>query len=240
MNMEERYAAYASERALDRSIAVNAFVRSVYNWMAIGLALTGGVAYYTASTPALIQMIVGNPIVFFGLIIAELVVVGYFSARIYKMEAGTATGLFLGYSVLNGLTLSILLLAYTQSSVSSAFFVCAGTFAAVSVYGYTTKKDLTSMGSFMFMGLIGIIIASVVNMFLKSGPVEMAISYLGVVIFVGLTAYDTQKIKNMAATMPVDVGAGAMRKGALMGALALYLDFVNLFIMLLRIMGRRR
>lgn len=237
--MEDRYMAYAQPRTLDK-VTINAFVRSVYNWMAVGLTLTAVVAFLTASSPAALKFIFGNQLVFFGLIIAELGMVLYFSARIYKMDAGTATGVFLGYSALNGLTLSAILIVYTGSSIFSTFLVCAGTFAAVSVYGYTTKKDLTSMGSFMMMGLFGIIIASVVNIFLKSSAMEMVISYIGVFVFVGLTAYDTQKIKNMAETQPLEAGSGAMRKAALFGALNLYLDFINLFLMLLRIMGDRR
>ncbi|MEW5735929.1 MAG: Bax inhibitor-1/YccA family protein [Thermodesulfobacteriota bacterium] len=219
---------------------VNGFVRSVYNWMAGGLAITGLVAFYTANSPTMVNAIVGTPMLFFGLIIAELVMVFTLSARIYKMQAQTATALFIGYAVLNGLTLSVIFLAYTSASITSTFFICAATFAACSVYGYSTKRDLTSMGGFMFMGLIGIIIASLVNIFLKSPALYWTISYIGVVVFVGLTAYDTQKIKNMARTMPADVGAGAARKGAIMGALALYLDFINLFLMLLRIFGDRR
>lgn len=236
--MEDRYAAYAQTRTLDK-VTINAFVRSVYNWMAVGLTLTAAVAFL-AESAGIANALARNPIIFFALVIGELVMVVYFSARIYKMEAGTATAVFLSYSALNGLTLSLILLAYTKASIASTFFVCAGTFAAVSVYGYTTKKDLTSMGSFMMMGLFGIIIASVVNMFLKSSAMQMAISYIGVFVFVGLTAYDTQKIKNMAESQPLEAGAGAMRKAALFGALTLYLDFINLFLMLLRIMGDRR
>lgn len=233
--------AYERTAVSPRSQAmVNGFVRSVYNWMAGGLAITGLVAMYTASNPTLFRAIVGNQLIFFGLIIAELVMVFTLSARIYKMQAQTATGLFLGYAVLNGLTLSVIFLAYTSASIASTFFVCAATFGACSVYGYTTKRDLTSMGGFLFMGLIGIIIASLVNLWLRNPTLYWVISYAGVAIFIGLTAYDTQKIKNMALTMPADAGAGAVRKGAIMGALALYLDFINLFLMLLRIMGDRR
>ena len=220
-------------------VAVNSFVRSVYNWMAIGLGLTGFVAYYVSNSPSLLNIIFGNPIVFWGLIIGELALVFTLSARVAKMQASTATAMFVVYATLNGATLSVIFLAYTKSSIASTFFVCAGTFVAASIYGWVTKKDLTSFGSFLFMGLIGIIIASVVNMFLKSTGMAMIISYIGVFIFIGLTVYDTQKIKNMALTQPADAGAAVVRKGAILGALSLYLDFINLFLMLLRIMGNR-
>jgi FtsH-binding integral membrane protein len=220
-------------------VAVNSFVRSVYNWMAIGLGLTGFVAYYVSNSPSLLNIIFGNPIVFWGLIIGELALVFTLSARVGKMQASTATAMFVVYAVLNGATLSAVFLAYTKSSIASTFFVCAGTFVAASIYGWVTKKDLTSFGSFLFMGLIGIIIASVVNMFLKSSGMAMIISYIGVFIFVGLTVYDTQKLKNMALTQPADADAAVVRKGAIIGALSLYLDFINLFLMLLRIMGNR-
>ena len=220
-------------------VAVNSFVRSVYNWMAIGLGLTGFVAYYVANSPSLLNIILGNQIVFWGLIIGELALVFTLSARVAKMQASTATALFVLYAVLNGATLSVIFLAYTKSSIASTFFVCAGTFVSASIYGWVTKKDLTSFGSFLFMGLIGIIIASVVNIFLKSSGMAMIISYVGVFIFVGLTVYDTQRLKNMALTQPADADGSVVRKGAILGALSLYLDFINLFLMLLRIMGNR-
>ena len=219
---------------------VNSFVRSVYNWMAIGLSITGFVAFFVANNPTLLQLIYGNPIVQIALFIGTLGMVFYISARIQKIQASTATGLFVLYSALMGAMLSFVFVLYTQTSIASTFFVCAATFVAVSIYGYTTKRDLTSLGSFMFMGLIGIIIASVVNIFLRSPAMHMVISYIGVIVFVGLTAYDTQYIKNMALTQPADVDGAVVRKGAIMGALKLYLDFINLFLMLLRIMGDRR
>jgi len=220
-------------------VRVNTFIRSVYNWMAIGLALTGVVAFYVANNPAIRNVIFGNQILFFGLIIAELALVFILSARIHKMQASTGTALFLIYSGLNGATLSFIFLVYTSSSITSTFFICAATFVACSIYGWTTKRDLTSLGGFMFMGLIGIIIASLVNLFLRSSAMSMIISYIGVFVFIGLTAYDTQYIKNMAITQPADLEAGVMRKGAIIGALKLYLDFINLFLMLLRILGNR-
>ena len=220
-------------------VRVNQFIRSVYNWMAVGLGLTGLVALYVASSPSLIRLVFENKIVFFGLIIAELGLVFYLSARIQKLQASTATGMFLLYAALNGATLSFIFLVYTASSIASTFFVCAATFVAVSIFGYTTKRDLTGLGGFLMMGLIGIIIASVVNIFIRSSGMSMIISYIGVLVFVGLTAYDTQQLKTMALTQPADIEAGVVRKGAILGALKLYLDFINLFLMLLRILGNR-
>jgi hypothetical protein len=221
-------------------VQVNQFIRSVYNWMAVGLALTGLVAVYVASSESLIRLIFSNQILFFGLIIGELALVFYLSARIQKIQASTATGLFMLYSALNGLTLSFVFLIYTSSSVASVFFICAATFGACSVYGMVTKRDLTSMGGFMTMGLIGIVIASLVNMFIQSSGMSMIISYIGVIVFVGLTAYDTQKLKMMALSQPAGLEAGVVRKGTILGALTLYLDFINLFLMLLRILGDRK
>jgi FtsH-binding integral membrane protein len=221
-------------------VRVNSFVRSVYNWMAIGLGITGVVAYGVANSPGVTEVIFGSQLVFFGLIIAQLAMVYMISARIQRMQASTATMLFIVYSALNGATLSSVFLAYTQSSITSTFFICAATFTACSVYGWTTRRDLTTMGGFLTMGLIGIVIASVVNMFFQSGAVSTIVSYVGVLVFVGLTAYDTQEIKNMALSQPADIDAGAVRKGAILGALKLYLDFINLFLMLLRIFGGRR
>lgn len=228
-----------SMRSTQTQILVNSFIRSVYNWMGIGLALTGFVAYYVANSEAMLRIIFGNQLVFFGLIIGELGLVFYLSSRVHKIEASTATALFVLYAALNGATLSAVFLAYTSSSITSTFFICAATFGACSIYGMTTKRDLTSLGGFMTMGLIGIIIASVVNMFVRSTGMSMIISYIGVLVFVGLTAYDTQKLKTMALTQPAGVGAAVVRKGAILGALSLYLDFINLFLMLLRILGDR-
>jgi len=224
----------------ETQIMVNEFVRSVYNWMAIGLALTGFVAFYVAHNPSMRTFVFGNQIVFFGLIIAELALVFTISSRVNRMQASTATGLFLLYSALNGATLSFIFLVYAKSSIASVLFICAATFIACSVYGMATKRDLTSLGGFMAMGLIGIIIASLVNLFVRSSGMHMVISYLGVFVFVGLTAYDTQKLKTMALTQPAGLDAGVIRKGAILGALSLYLDFINLFLFLLHIFGGAR
>ncbi|SDN66678.1 Bax inhibitor-1/YccA family protein [Desulfonauticus submarinus] len=218
---------------------LNAFMRGVYQWMAIGLGLTGIVAFYTASSPKLLQLIFGNPMLMWGLLIGEILLVIGISAGISKMSAQMATGLFLLYSGLNGLTLSAIFLVYTMSSIASTFLICAGMFGAMSVYGLITKKDLTSWGSFLFMGLIGLIIASIVNIFLKSSGLSFVISGIGVLVFVGLTAYDTQKLKEMGLSAPYEDSL-AIRRGTILGALTLYLDFINLFLMLLRFFGQTR
>ncbi|MFH1137081.1 MAG: Bax inhibitor-1/YccA family protein [Pseudomonadota bacterium] len=226
---------YAGSRAIT---AEGEFIRRVYNWMLTGLALTGGVAYFTASSETIMNLILGNQLIMLLLIGAELAMVFLLVGRIQRMSASTATTMFVVYSILNGLTLSVIFLAYTRSSLAAAFFTTAGTFGAMSFYGYTTKRDLTSMGGFLFMGLIGIVIASVVNIFLHSAMLEWMVTYIGVLVFVGLTAYDTQKIKAMSRG-GFD-GEAMESKAAIMGALALYLDFINLFLMLLRIFGGSR
>ncbi len=214
------------------------FMVRVYNWMTAGLAVTGGLAFYVSNSETMMNIIHGNPIVPIVLIVAQLGLVVYLSGWIEKMSASQATGIFMLYAGLTGLTFSFIFIAYTAASITSTFFVTAGTFAAMSIYGYTTKKDLTSWGSFLFMGLIGIIIASLVNMFLQNEAMHWIITYAGVLIFIGLTAYDTQKIKEM--NILGNEGTDEDTKEAISGALRLYLDFINLFLMLLRIMGDRR
>lgn len=218
----------------------NEFIRSVYNWMGIGLALTGLIAYYVSTDISIQNLIFGNKLVFFGLIIGELALVFFISARIGKISASTATSLFILFAALNGATLSSIFLVYTSSSITTTFFICSATFISCSIYGMTTNRDLTSVGGFMTMGLIGIIIASVVNIFIRSSAMDMIISYIGVIVFVGLTAYDTQKLKHMAIAQPEGLDSGVIRKGTILGALTLYLDFINLFLMLLRILGNRK
>ncbi|PIQ10809.1 MAG: hypothetical protein COW71_01845 [Ignavibacteriales bacterium CG18_big_fil_WC_8_21_14_2_50_31_20] len=213
------------------------FIGKVYRWMGIGLFLTAITAYFVASSESMVNMLASNSILFFGLLIAEFGLVIYLSARIQKMSAETATAAFIIYSVLNGVTLSLLLLIYTGASVASTFFTTALTFSAMSAYGYFTKRDLTTMGSYLQMGLIGLIIASVINIFWANGTMYWIISYVGVLLFVGLTAYDTQKIKKMGTMVE---GVQVTQKMAIMGALTLYLDFINLFLMLLRILGDRK
>jgi hypothetical protein len=214
------------------------FIAKVYGWMCFALIVTGLVAWATWITPDVRNAIFQNRGVFFGLIIAELVLVAVLSAAIFKMSATTAAMVFVGYSALNGLTLSFIFLVYAEASIASTFFITAASFGALSVYGYTTKRDLTTVGSLCFMGLIGLIIASLANFFLHSEGVYWATTYLGVLVFVGLTAYDTQKLKAMAAA-GIEEG-DVSTKLALLGALALYLDFINLFLLLLRLFGRRR
>jgi len=221
-----------------RQEASTVFLAKVFNWMAIGLAVTGGVAYVTAES-GIVRALVSSPL-FLILVLAELGLVFFLSARIEKLQPGTATGLFLGYSILNGLTLSTIFLAYTHASIAGTFLVTAGMFGAMAVYGMVTKRDLSGVGSFMFMGLIGILLASVVNIFLQSSVLYWAISAIGVLVFVGLTAYDVQKIKNIGEEGIMQQGEAAIRKGSIIGALALYLDFINLFLMLLRFFGGSR
>ena len=221
-------------------VLVSDYVRSVYNWMGIGLAVTGFTAYYVSNSESLLRLVFGNPLLLMVLIIAELGLVFAIAGMVNRMSAGTATALFVIYSALNGVTLSSIFLVYASASIVSTFFICAATFIACSLYGWTTKKDLTSLGGFMMMGLIGIVIASLVNMFVRSSSMSMIISYIGVFVFVGLTAYDTQKIKNMAMTQPANLDGSVIRKGAILGALSLYLNFINLFLMLLNIFGQRR
>ena len=225
------------EQELSMSAAFPILMRKVYVWMTLALVITGVTAYGVATSPGLMMAIATNKLLFWGLIIAEFGLVVAISAAINKLSLTTATLLFVLYSVINGATLSFIFAIYTMSSIASVFFITAGTFAVMAVIGYTTKKDLTSMGKILFMALIGIIIATIVNIFLKSTGLQMIVSYLGVLIFVGLTAYDSQKIKQMLLMAP-DAGEGA-QKIALLGALSLYLDFVNLFIYLLRIFGKR-
>jgi hypothetical protein len=224
---------------VERTAAVPAeFVRNVFSWMFAGLALTSVAALYTASSPALLRAIFGNKIVFYALIFGELGLVIAISGAINRLRAGAATGLFLLYSALNGVTLASIFLVYTGASIAGTFVVAAGMFGAMAVFGAVTKRDLTSWGSFLFMGLIGVVIASLVNLFLKSAMVAWVASMCGVVVFVGLTAYDTQKIKAIGAAGFMD--AAARRKASIMGALALYLDFINLFLSLLRLFGSRK
>lgn len=218
--------------------ASTVFLAQVFNWMAIGLGLTALIAYVVASSMP-IEVMAANRGLFFMLMLAELGLVFYLSARIEKITPAMATGLFLLYSALNGVTLSSILLIYTATSLASTFMVTAGMFGAMAAYGFLTKKDLSSWGSFLFMGLIGIIIASVVNIFLGSSQISWIISAIGVIIFTGLTAYDVQDITQMGASSVMQQGEGTVKKMAIIGALRLYLDFINLFLMLLRFMGDR-
>lgn len=231
--MQERYEVdQAGTQVRVRSGAM----AGVYGWMAAGLAVSMVAAQLTLSVPNVAQLVFGNRLVFYGLLIAEVGLVWYLGARIMTMTTGAAKAGFLAYAALNGVTLSVIFLAYTADSIASVFFVTAGMFGATSAYGYVTKRDLTGFGSFLFMGLIGILIASVVNIFLKSDMVQWVVSVVGVFVFAGLAAYDTQKIKALMGS----VDEGRAGNAAVLGALTLYLDFVNLFLMMLRLFGRRR
>lgn len=213
-------------------------MRSVYLWMVFALVITGLTAAYVANSPAYISALVNNPMLFYGVIIAELAVVFILSGRIHKMSFLTASLMFIFYSLLTGVSLSTIFLAYTESSIATTFLITAGTFGTMSLVGFVTKKDLSKLGGILFMALIGLIIATVVNIFLVSDTLGWIINYVGVLIFVGLTAYDTQKIKQMMREYGTDINEQT-QKMALMGSLSLYLDFINMFLYLLRIFGNR-
>ena len=216
-----------------------AFFAKVYGWMAAGLGLTGGIALFASSSPALMQFVFGTRFVFFGLIIAELVLVGFLSARVFAWSRGQVQAAFIGYAMLNGITLSCIFLAYTSSSIASTFFVAGGTFGVMSLFGYFTKADLSGWGKLLSMALIGLVLAMVVNMFWGNSLLETGISFIGVLLFVALTAYDTQKLKQLAL-VGITEGEEVSEKASILGALTLYLDFINLFLFLLRLFGRRR
>ncbi len=238
MDYEEFTNVVPRERELELSAAFPVLMRKVYLWMAMALVITGLTAYFVASNETLITMLVTNQILFWGLAIAEIGLVIGLTAAINKLSLTTATLMFVLYSVINGATMSFIFLIYTASSITNVFFITAGTFAAMAAFGYFTKTDLSSMGKYLMMALIGIIIATIVNIFTKSEGLAVVLNYIGVLVFVGLTAYDSQKIKQMLLAAP-DAGEGA-QKVALLGALSLYLDFINLFLYLLRILGSRR
>ena len=220
------------------STAFPALMRKVFVWMTLALAITGLTAYGVATSPTILSLIFSSKVTFFGLIIAEFALVFAISGAINRLSLSTATLLFILYSVINGATLSTIFFAFSVATIGKVFFITAGTFGAMALVGYTTKTDLTSMGKLLFMALLGIIIASVVNMFVGSSGLDLILSYVGVLVFVGLTAYDTQKIKQMCQSAP-DAGEST-QKLALIGALSLYLDFINLFLYLLRIFGNDR
>lgn len=221
------------------------YMVKVYSWMCVAMIVTGAIAMYTATTPYVMDLIFGTEkefsprkLVFFGLIILEFVSVGILVKTINRLSANAATIIFIVYSILNGLTLSLIFKVYTEESIASTFFVTAGTFAVMSIYGYTTKTDLTRWGNILFMGVIGLLIAGLVNYFLQSSLLYWITTGVGVLTFTALTAYDTQKIKN--ANIIGNEGSDDDHKESIMGALILYLDFINLFLYLLRIFGRRK
>ncbi|MBQ9186956.1 MAG: Bax inhibitor-1/YccA family protein [Prevotella sp.] len=226
-----------ADQQLQAAEAFPVLMRKVYVWMALALAITGFTAYAVATSPGILQLIYGNSAVLWGLVIAEFALVIGLSAAISRLLLTTATLMFVLYSVINGAMLSSLFMVYTASSISTVFFITAGTFGVMAFVGYTTKTDLSSMGKILFMALIGLVIATIVNVFVKSSAFDLILCYVGVLVFVGLTAWDSQKIKQMLLQAP-DAGETS-QKLALLGALTLYLDFINLFIYLLRIFGKR-
>ena len=235
--MENNFYNQVEERAQSSTLAFPAFMSKVYLWMTLALVVTGMTAYYVASTPAILYAIVSNQIAFWGLFIGELVLVFVLSSRIMSLSFVTASLMFVIYSIMNGVFFSFILLAYTEQSIATTFLITAGTFGAMSLFGFVTKRDLSTMGRILFMLLIGLLIATVVNIFMKAEGLTLILNYAGVVIFVGLTAYDTQSIKQMLQEHGDKEGA---EKIALLGSLSLYLDFINLFIYLLRFFGESR
>jgi FtsH-binding integral membrane protein len=232
MNRENVFAS-PYPAAADR---VNAFLRGVYGWMSAGLAITAVTAWLVAATPALVMTIVTNRVLFWGILIAQLGIVFGLSARVQSLAPATASLLFIVYSALTGLTMSVILLAYTGQSVATTFMVTAGMFGALAFYGTATRRDLSGLGSFLFMGLIGVVLASIVGLFWHNDALQFVISFIGVIVFTGLTVYDAQRLKAMALATP----GGAIGSYQIVGALTLYLDFVNLFLFLLRFTGSRR
>jgi uncharacterized protein len=215
---------------------VTAFLRKVYGWMFFGLGVTALVSYTMLSSPGLVQALVANHLIFLVLFVAQLGLVFYLSARVDRLSVSTATWLFVLYSALTGVTFSVILLAYTGASIATTFVVTAGMFGALAVFGSTTKRSLAGVGQFLFMGLIGLVLASIVGMFWNNDALQFLISVVGVIVFTGLTAWDAQRLKQMAASVPPErVGSYAI-----VGALTLYLNFINLFLFLLRFMGGRR
>ena len=235
--MENNFYNQVEERAQSSALSFPALMSKVYLWMTLALVVTGMTAYYVASSPAILYAIVSNQIAFWGLFIGELVLVFVLSSRIMSLSFVTASLMFVIYSIMNGVFFSFILLAYTEQSIATTFLITAGTFGAMSLFGFVTKRDLSAMGRILFMLLIGLLIATVVNIFMKAEGLALILNYAGVVIFVGLTAYDTQSIKQMLQEHGDKEGA---EKIALLGSLSLYLDFINLFIYLLRFFGESR
>lgn len=235
--MENNFYNQVEERAQSSALSFPALMSKVYLWMTLALVVTGMTAYYVASTPAILYAIVSNQIAFWGLFIGELVLVFVLSSRIMSLSFVTASLMFVIYSIMNGVFFSFILLAYTEQSIATTFLITAGTFGAMSLFGFVTKRDLSTMGRILFMLLIGLLIATVVNIFMKAEGLTLILNYAGVVIFVGLTAYDTQSIKQMLQEHGDKEGT---EKIALLGSLSLYLDFINLFIYLLRFFGESR
>ena len=225
----------------DQVSATTSFINRVYGWMSAGLVISGIIAYLIGTAPGMAETLQNNSILLIGAFIGQIVLVIAISAGINKMSSAAATGCFLLYSALTGVTLSLVFLQFSMTVIATTFFVTSVTFGAMSVYGYVTKRDLTSIGNLCFMALFGIIIASIVNMFVASDILYWGVTYLGILIFVGLTAYDTQKIKEMSMALGDELSVSETgKKYAILGALELYLDFINLFLLLLRLIGGRK
>ena len=233
---DRRWMTRTEAAAADVDVGLRSYMLRVYNYMASGLALTGIVAAFVASNQAIQQAVFGTPLLWVA-ILAPIGLVFFLSYRINSISASTAQAAFWVYAALNGVAFASIFLVYTGTSIARVFFITAATFAAMSLYGYTTKRDLTSMGGFLFAGLIGILIAGLVNLFLQSSALQFAISVIGVVVFVGLTAFDTQRIKEIYFAAD---GEEVAAKKSIMGALTLYLDFINIFIMLMQLFGDRK
>ena len=229
-----------NQRALGAEAAqadqVSAFLRKVYGWMFLGLAFTAVLAFATASSPAVLQAVLGNRLIFYGLVVAEVALVWYLSARVSQLSPSAAGTFFLSYSALNGVTLSVVLLAFTGESVANAFITTSAMFGALAVYGSVTKRSLAGVGQFAFMGLIGVVVASIIGIFWRNDALQFVISVSGVVVFTALTMWDAQRLKGMA----LGLEGGPAAPFAVVGALALYLDFINLFLFIVRLFGQRR
>jgi FtsH-binding integral membrane protein len=236
----ERFEGTAANEFTGNGVAtatrVTTFLRTVYGWMCAGLAITALVAYSIASSPALVQVLVSNHLLFLGLFVGQIGLVFFLSARVDRLAPGAATVLFMAYAALTGVTLSVLVLAYTAVSIATTFIVTAGMFGALALYGSTTRRSLAGAGQFFFMGVIGLVLASIVGLFWHSAALQFLISVVGVIVFTGLTAWDAQRLKAMAVALPT----GQVGAYAIVGALSLYLDFINLFLFLLRFLGGRR
>lgn len=222
----------------DVKLRENALMKNVYLWMILGLAVTAGVAYFVSISEAAIRFIYFNLLVTIGIFIAQLVLVMMLSGRVERFSTGTAIGLFLGYSALTGLTLSSIFLAYTGTSIAIAFISALSVFAGGAIYGAVTKKDLRSWGGYLTMGLFGLIIASLLNMFLASSGLDFIVSVIGVILFTALTAWDSQRVSDINREYGSEMTSEELTKIGIMGALSLYLDFLNIFLYLVRIVGR--
>jgi FtsH-binding integral membrane protein len=229
-----REAAYAAPQ--DQVERISAFLRSVYGWMCLGLIITALTASFIASSPAMVGMVIGNRAVFWGLAIAQIGIVLVISGRVQKLAASTASALFVAYSALTGVTMSVILLAFTGESIASTFLVTAGMFGAMAAYGTLTQRSLAGWGQFLFMGLIGVVLASVVGIFWQNDGFQFVTAFIGVIVFTGLAAYDAQRLKAMALATP----SGQVGSYAILGALTVYLDFINMFLFLLQLFGSRR